>query len=61
MASHSAAARKDTSSRLQRDITWGRLLFLPPELANPRIIFEPLPFRDHQFPAFRGKKTPLAH
>ena len=33
----------------QRDVTWGRILFRPPELANPRLIFDPLPFRTHEF------------
>jgi hypothetical protein len=25
---------------------WGRILFAPPSLANPRTIFDPQPFRD---------------
>jgi hypothetical protein len=32
------------SRRLQRDILWGRPVFKAPELQNPRIIFDPLPF-----------------
>lgn len=26
------------------DVTWGRILFQPPRL-NPRLVFDPLPFR----------------
>jgi hypothetical protein len=35
--------------RRARDLTWGRVLFLPPGLLNPRTIFDPLPMRT-QFP-----------
>jgi hypothetical protein len=38
--------------RLRRDV-WGRLVFAPPELANPRAIFDPLPFRSA--PPFAGR------
>lgn len=30
---------------------WGRFLFAPPELVNPRAIFDPQSFRDHLPPA----------
>jgi hypothetical protein len=43
--------------RCARDITWGRILFLPPELTNPRMIFDPQPFRMHEHPLLRGRKT----
>jgi hypothetical protein len=33
--------------RRMRDIVSNRLRFLPPELANPQAIFDPLPFRSH--------------
>jgi hypothetical protein len=39
-------------------VTWGRLLFLPPELANPRVIFEPPPFRARDIAGVRSKKAP---
>lgn len=41
-AERSAAVK--SSRRLQRDILWGRPVFKAPELPNPRIIFDPLPF-----------------
>jgi len=46
-----------TESRPQRvrDITWDRILFQPPELLNPRQIFDPLPFRTQSLP------RPLRH
>lgn len=43
---------------LSRDITWDRPLFRPPELQNPRIMFDPLPFtaqRGNSFPP-HGKR-----
>lgn len=30
--------------RLERDILWGQPVFRAPELPNPRIIYDPLPF-----------------
>ena len=33
---------------LTRDITWDRPLFRPPLLANPRVMFDPLPFTAHR-------------
>jgi hypothetical protein len=64
MASHYPTPRRtndalNSASRFCRDITWGRILFLPPELANPRVIFDPLPFRSQEFAAIRTRK-PLA-
>ena len=35
--------------RRARDLTWGRVVFMPPGLLNPRMIFDPLPMRT-QFP-----------
>jgi hypothetical protein len=34
----------EPAPRRNRDVTWGRILFQPPAL-NPRMIFDPLPFR----------------
>lgn len=36
---------------------WGRFLFAPPELANPRTIFDPQPFRDHAPPVQFTRKS----
>ena len=38
------AQATDTPPRRTRDVTWGRILFQPP-LLNPRVVFDPLPFR----------------
>lgn len=35
--------------RRVRDLTWGRILFPPPALPNPRVIFDPQPFRTQLF------------
>jgi|GEM_PF-1822413 len=34
----------EPAPRRSRDVTWNRILFQPPAL-NPRMIFDPLPFR----------------
>lgn len=63
MATHYPTARQARIAshgdpRLMRDVTWGRLHFLPPELANPRIVFDPLPFRALEFGGARSQKAP---
>lgn len=40
----------------RRDMTWGRFLFLPPILANPRMIFDPQPFRAQHFLSGKSPK-----
>lgn len=46
----------------RRDATWGRFLFSPPELVNPQMIFDPLPFRAAEFNApHRARKAPYTH
>jgi len=45
------------STRLRSDVTWGRFLFPPPELNNPQVIFDPMPFRSHEFVPARAKKA----
>lgn len=35
------------------DILWGRPVFRAPPLANPRIVFDPLPFRNFLHPERR--------
>jgi len=37
-------AQTEVLPRRTRDVTWGRILFQPP-LLNPRLVFDPLPFR----------------
>jgi hypothetical protein len=39
-----------------RDIIWDRPIFRAPALPNPRVIFDPLPFRTQLFGAFKGKR-----
>ncbi len=39
-----APEARNNRSAMARDITWGRPVFLPPMLPNPRIMFDPLPF-----------------
>jgi len=34
-----------------RDITWDRPVFLPPQLPNPRVIYDQLPFTAHRLSA----------
>lgn len=42
--------------RRERDLTWGRIVFHAPALPNPRVVFDPLPFRTQNFAAlFRAK------
>lgn len=38
---------------LLRDIIWDRPVFRPPFLPNPRVVFDPLPFRTQLFSAAR--------
>ncbi|MEN9661919.1 MAG: hypothetical protein RL324_868 [Verrucomicrobiota bacterium] len=32
-----------------RDVLWDRPVFRPPDLSNWRVIFDPMPFRAHDF------------
>jgi len=38
-------AENPPATGLLRDVLWDRPLFRPPLLPNPRVIFDPLPFR----------------
>jgi hypothetical protein len=38
---------------LLRDIVWDRPVFRPPGLPNPRVVFDPPPFRTQLFSAAR--------
>ena len=42
-----------SESGLAHDITWGRPLFRPPVLNNPRTIFDPLPFTSQRSASVR--------
>jgi hypothetical protein len=46
--------------RRARDITWGRILFQPPALLNPRQVFDPLPFRTQNVPRLARSRGPFA-
>ena len=49
----------EPSPRRQRDVTWGRILFQPP-LLNPRLVFDPLPFRTQALPRpSRSSRSPF--
>ncbi len=39
----------ESAPRRVKDVTWGRILFQPP-LLNPRLVFDPLPFRSQMLP-----------
>ena len=39
---------------------WGRFLFAPPELVNPRAIFDPPPFREQPRPLSIARKRARA-
>ncbi len=41
-----------------RDITWNRILFQPPVL-NPRMVFDPLPFRTQLLPRPQRSRSPF--
>lgn len=49
----------DIMPRRTRDVTWGRILFQPPML-NPRLVFDPLPFRAQMLPRTnRSSRSPF--
>lgn len=50
----SASTKAETGRRRrEKEIAWGRPVFRPPELINPRVAFDPLPFGTQSF-AFHG-------
>ena len=49
--SDSAQTNRNFRSDVERDITWGRPVFRPPMLPNPRVIFDPLLFTTHRLNA----------
>lgn len=58
MSHHPFPTHPSQATGLRRDVTWGRILFVPPELVNPRIVFDPVPFRSHSFAPARTRKSP---
>jgi hypothetical protein len=36
------------------DVSWGRPVFKAPDIANPRLVFDPLPFRTQLFGSSRA-------
>ncbi len=38
-----------SSDKRSMDIAWGRPVFKAPDITNPRIVFDPLPFRTQFF------------
>ena len=51
-----ASGLSDRHPPLMRDIVWDRPIFRAPLLPNPRVIFDPLPFRAQTAPAF-GRRS----
>lgn len=45
--------------RRVRDVTWDRVLFQPPELLNPRLVFDPVPFRTQTIPRPTRSRSPF--
>lgn len=43
-----------------RDVTWDRILFQPPSLLNPRLVFDPMPFRSQLLPRSWRSRAPAA-
>lgn len=48
----------EPAPRRSRDVTWDRILFQPP-LLNPRMIFDPLPFRTQRLPRPQRSRPPF--
>ena len=38
------AKAKERERRIVEEILWGKPVFRPPELANPRVVLDPMPF-----------------
>ncbi len=48
----------EPARRRPRDVTWDRILFQPPVL-NPRMVFDPLPFRTQSLPRPQRSRSPF--
>jgi hypothetical protein len=46
---HSAPRAENFSRENARDVLWGRPIFHAPQLPNPQVIRDPLPFRTQSF------------
>jgi len=46
---HSFGSAKDGRRHPASDVIWGRPVLRPPQLINPQIAFDPLPFRTQPF------------
>jgi hypothetical protein len=46
---HSSSPAKDGRREIASDVLWGRPVLRPPQLINPQIAFDPLPFRTQSF------------
>lgn len=55
-----ASFATETRPQRVRDVTWDRILFHPPELLNPRQVFDPLPFRAVTAPRRTRSRVSLA-
>jgi hypothetical protein len=49
----------EPAPRRSRDVTWDRILFQPPVL-NPRMVFDPLPFRTQRLPRPQRSRAPFS-
>jgi len=48
----------ESAPRRVKDVTWGRILFQPP-LLNPRLVFDPVPFRSQVLPRSSRSRSPF--
>jgi hypothetical protein len=44
---------REKAQRPAADVLWGRPIFKAPSLPNPRIVYDPQPFRTQLFSGFR--------
>ena len=49
----------EPAARRARDVTWDRILFQPPALLNPRLVFDPLPFRTQRLQRSPRSRSPF--
>ena len=57
--SHPFSLMAETAGRRLHDVTWGRILFQPPALLNPRLVFDPLPFRTQRLQRSPRSRSPF--
>ncbi len=56
---HSISPLAEAAGPRMRDVTWGRILFHPPALLNPRLVFDPLPFRTQRLHRIPRSRSPF--